>query len=431
MKSLPFLLQPILAAVVAWSALAPVHALPLNPPIERELTSATGEKLPVRIVDITETQVTAVRLRDRVTFLFPVERLSAEDRGFVMGLYQVQKLQPQRPPQAAPAASPGLKLPTPKPGFSLALSQLSREKDPEKLREALEVVVTTWPAQSSRGHSTHYVSHGIWQAARRLPDPSATETWLNGLLSAKLNDPALTPDQRDSYIFISLSRNARRLFSPDWRKAVDEFARERPDSPLLAALETSYAGSRYRTDRDEARRHLQSLLSSSNQGLAVAARERLEEWEEWEKLGPVETWRFTAIDGREVDIGKMRGKVVLIDFWATWCGPCVKEFPSLQKLYAEHRDRGLEIVGIALEYDRPTKEASLAKLRDYVAQKNLPWPHYADGNGWKTKFAAAQGIQSIPRMIIIDRQGTVIGERLRGDALVERITGLLGKSPSP
>jgi thiol-disulfide isomerase/thioredoxin len=210
---------------------------------------------------------------------------------------------------------------------------------------------------------------------------------------------------------------------------VDQFVRERPDSALIATLETSYAASRYRSNRDEAKRHLETFLSSPDANLATAARKQLDEWTEWETLGPIETWRFTAIDGREVDIGQMRGKVVLVDFWATWCGPCIKEFPTLQKLYATHRENGLEIVGIALEYDRPTKEASLDKLRNYVAARNLPWPHYADGNGWKTKFSAARGINSIPRMIIIDQRGNVIDERLRGDALVERVAGLLVEAP--
>jgi thiol-disulfide isomerase/thioredoxin len=422
------LLQSLLAVVLSWSAGSALQALPLNPPVERELTSATGEKLALRIVDVTETQVTAIRLKDRATFLFPLERLSAEDRGFVAGLYQAQKSRPQNPP--APESSPSLKLPTPRPSFSLALSQLYREKDPDTLRIALEVVIANWSSQRPETHPVHYVSNALWQGVRRLPDKAATETWINGLLSAKLNDTSLIRDQRDGYVFMSLARNSRSIFSPEWRQALDEFARARPDSSLLGALETSYANVRYRSNPAEAKQHLTALLASANPTLAAAARKRLDEWAEWETLGPIESWRFTAIDGRQVDIGKMRGKVVVVDFWATWCGPCVKEFPTLQKLYAEHHTRGLEIVGIALEYDRPSKETALAKLKDYVVDKNLPWPHYADGNGWKTKFSAAQGIQSIPRMIIIDRQGKVIDERLRGDALVERISALLGDAAS-
>ncbi|MFA6289023.1 MAG: TlpA disulfide reductase family protein [Opitutaceae bacterium] len=424
MKSTSALFRPMLAASLAWSACTLLQALPLDPAIERELTSATGEKVAVRIVDITETQVKALRLKDQTTFLFPVERLSAEDRGFVMGLWQVQKQQLRRTAQTASASNQTL--PTPRPGFSLALSQLSREKDPEKIHAALEVVIAAWSAQSSQTFPVHYVSYSVWMAVRRLPDQAATETWLNSLLSAKLNDRSLTPEQRDGYVFISLSRNARTLFSAEWREALNQFTHERPDSPLLANLETAYAGFLYRTNPDEARQRLRAFLSSANQSLAAAARERLQEWAELEKLGPINTWRFTAVDGREVDIAKMRGKVVVVDFWATWCGPCVKELPTMQKLYADYHDLGLEIVGIALEYSRPTKEESLAKLRDYVVGKNLPWPHYADGLGWKTRYSAAQGINSIPRIIIIDRQGTVLDERLRGDALVKRIAGLLG-----
>jgi thiol-disulfide isomerase/thioredoxin len=423
MKFVPLFFRPLLAFSLGLSTCTLLQALPLNPAIERELTSATGEKVSVRIVDITETQVKALRLKDQTEFLFPVERLSPEDRGFVTALWQVQRQQPARKPPTASAADQTL--PTPKPGFSLALSQLSREKDPDKIREALEVVINNWSAQSAQTFPVHYVSYSIWMAARRLAEQSATQTWVNSLLSEKLNDHSLMPEQRDGYVFISLSRNARTLFSPEWREALNQFSHESPGSPLLANLETAYAGFLYRTDPDAARKHLGALLSSANQSLATAARERLQEWAELEKLGPVNTWRFTAIDGREVDISKMKGKVVIVDFWATWCGPCVKEFPTMQKLYADYHSRGLEIVGIALEYSRPTKEESLANLRSYVADKNLPWPHYADGLGWKTRYSAAQGINSIPRIIIIDRQGTVLDERLRGDALVKRISGLL------
>lgn len=420
-----------LRLALVWGALgagANVGAVPLDPPVVRELTSATGEKLHARIVDVTETQVTIVRLEDRARLVFPIERLSAEDRGYVAALYQINKdRSPNRPVTTAPTAvsSATRTVSGARPTFTQATNLLTREQDATKLREAIEVVISDRPEQPGRGYPLHYASYYLWRACRRLPDRQEAERWVDELLTTKLADRSLSASQREAFVFMTLTRHSPVMFSPAWRSVVDEFAKVHPTSAHLAAMEVGYAGARYRADKDEAKRHLHALLASANPGVAEAAKGQLAEWAETEALGPIQTWRFTAIDGREVDFAKMRGKVVLVDFWATWCGPCVKEFPMLRKLYADNHHRGLEIVGIALEYDRPTKEAALEKLREYVKVRELPWPHYSDASGWKTKYALAQNVRGIPRMVLIDRDGTVIAGSLRGDALAERVEQLL------
>ena len=84
--------------------------------------------------------------------------------------------------------------------------------------------------------------------------------------------------------------------------------------------------------------------------------------------------KFTAADGHEVDLAQMRGKVVLIDFWATWCGPCVAELPNVLKAYEKLHPKGFEIVGISLDSDR-------AKLETFIKEKNMTWPQFFDGQG--------------------------------------------------
>ncbi len=112
-----------------------------------------------------------------------------------------------------------------------------------------------------------------------------------------------------------------------------------------------------------------------------------------------------AVSGNEVSIDGLRGKVVLIDFWATWCGPCRAKMPEIKKLYANHKEAGLEIVGISL--DVPEAEGGLKALRDYVKAEGIGWHQFYQGKGWQGDFSTAWGINSIPTMFLVDRKGNL------------------------
>ncbi len=126
--------------------------------------------------------------------------------------------------------------------------------------------------------------------------------------------------------------------------------------------------------------------------------------------------QFTAFDGREVDVSKMKGKVVMIDFWATWCGPCIGEAPNVDAAYEKYHDQGFEIVGISLDSEKD----ALAK---YLKKEKVPWPQFFDGNQWKNKFAVQFGINSIPAMWLIDKQGNLryIDARGKLDTLIPKL----------
>jgi len=107
---------------------------------------------------------------------------------------------------------------------------------------------------------------------------------------------------------------------------------------------------------------------------------------------------FTAIDGSKVDSGALRGKVVLVDFWATWCPPCVADMPNILELYNKYNKNGLVVIGISLDMDKPAVEK-------FITSNNIPWPIYFSEDKGQNRFATEWGINSIPTKCLIDKNG--------------------------
>ena len=141
-----------------------------------------------------------------------------------------------------------------------------------------------------------------------------------------------------------------------------------------------------------------------------------------DRVGKPVDIKFTSIDGKKVDVSKMKGKVVLIDFWATWCGPCVAELPNVKRAYDKLHPKGFEIVGISLD----SKESA---LRRFVKKEELPWPQYFDGQGWNNSISKKHGIRSIPAMWLVDKEGNLADLNARPD-LESTVEELLA-APSP
>lgn len=127
---------------------------------------------------------------------------------------------------------------------------------------------------------------------------------------------------------------------------------------------------------------------------------------------------LAAPDGKALPLTSLRGKYVLIDFWASWCGPCRRENPNVVKAYNKYKGKGFEIYGVSFDQDR-------AKWLKAIEADGLIWKHVSDLKGWESAAGQTYGIKSIPASILLDPQGRIIGKNLRGEALEAKLASVL------
>jgi len=208
--------------------------------------------------------------------------------------------------------------------------------------------------------------------------------------------------------------------SPD-PAGVDDFLKLAPKDPRVGSL----LGSAVSATRDDKKKDalLEKLRTefpdSDYAGMLQGPHNRSE------SLGkPFHLIFDDAISGSSVSMTGLRGKVVVIDFWATWCGPCVAEMPKMKKLYAEYRNQGVEFIGVSL--DQPKEDGGLDSLKKFVKDKGIEWPQYYQGNYWNSAFSKSWGVNSIPCVFVVDTAGKLYSVEARGK-LEEMIPELLKK----
>ena len=122
--------------------------------------------------------------------------------------------------------------------------------------------------------------------------------------------------------------------------------------------------------------------------------------------------------GKVVSLNSLKGKVVLIDFWASWCGPCRKENPNVVKLYNQYNKKGFEVFSVSLDEDKQ-------KWIEAIQKDGLNWTHVSDLGGWNSSVCKTFKINAIPFTILIDKEGKIIGTGFRGKNLEEKLASLI------
>jgi len=131
---------------------------------------------------------------------------------------------------------------------------------------------------------------------------------------------------------------------------------------------------------------------------------------------------FTQNDstGKPISLSSFKGRVVLVDFWASWCGPCRAENPNVVAAYKKYNAKGFTVLGVSLDSDK-------GKWIEAIAKDGLTWTHVSDLSGWFNAAAKQYGVMSIPANFLIDKEGKIIGSDLRGEALDKKLEEVLGE----
>lgn len=297
--------------------------------------------------------------------------------------------------------------------------KLKRAEAAAKIADQMSDFYTKF-ATDERAANARLNERQMLDAAIRMGRTNLEER-LTKLEEARLTTTNLPSEERFAIKAAAAERAAQRVANASNAKAgrdalleaVKKLNTEFPEQPVPYRLIYSLSLAK---PKNELRPTLEWLVASTN------APEQIQEFakatlKQYEFLDQPLDLKFTAVDGQEIDLAKLKGKVVLLDFWATWCQPCLEALPELKEIYTKYHAKGLEILGISLD----TKKMELTR---FLKEEEIPWPQSFDDKNEVNAIAERFHIGPIPTMWLIDAQG-IVRETLATEDTEARIAALL------
>jgi len=236
----------------------------------------------------------------------------------------------------------------------------------------------------------------------------------------KENGPAMGKAQmsKDTVTINKLMKEYKK-FQDEMNEYSKKFIKDNPDAYLSVLLLENFLMRQYLTP-EEVKTYFEGLdknLQDTKSGKKIKS--AIDAMSEIVVGKPAPNFSAPSPEGKTISLKESLGKVTIIDFWASWCGPCRAENPNVVALYNEFHAQGLNIIGVSLDKDA-------TKWKDAIAKDKLTWIHISNLKQWEDPIAKQYNVQSIPATFILDAKGNIVAKDLRGDALRAKVTALLG-----
>jgi thiol-disulfide isomerase/thioredoxin len=290
-------------------------------------------------------------------------------------------------------------------------------------------------AQKAKDFYSKYPDHQMAARARQMEFALVRESVklgntnqiarLDELETQKLKEPNLPEEERFALRAQQLQRRidvkqqeSTTASLNEMEKGVRELQKEFPGREEINSLLLAVAQGRLEQDEpDKARQIAQEVLKSNAEknetDEATSLLKRLD------MLGKPLALKYTALDGRQIDVQQMKGKVILVDFWATWCGPCMAKLPEVKEAYQKLHEKGFEIAGISSDLDKEV-------LEKVIKKEGIAWPQYLDGDGGGPQFGKEFDVPRIPTLWLVDKKG-ILRDVNAHDDLEKRVEKLLAE----